>query len=248
MNTQLWSELSEAMQQLEADSTVQAVIIQSALKKDIFTAGNDINELYAKSTNAERYSMFWRVQTEFLACLYRSRLVSVAAIRGSCPAGGCILALCCDYRLSTPNGSIGLNEAALNIPVPEYWMHVMSRTVGWRRAEVMLQKGLLLDAKQALACGLVDDVVDDAATLVSAAEREVAERLKVPAAGRTASKRVMREQLSREWEAQWRSEADKSWQLLSSDDIVKQLGRVLQRLAGNKDSNAKPQQHRQAKL
>ena len=198
------------------------------------------------STTAERYSSFWRSQTECLARLYRSRLLTIAAIRGSCPAGGCILALCCDYRLLTANGSMGLNEAALSMPVPDYWMRVMSRTVGWRRTEAMLQKGLLLDASQAKQCGLVDEVVDDGAALLSAAEREAAERLKVPEVGRTASKRLMREQLSQEWEAQWRSEADSSWKLLSADETVTQIRRVLQRLSANKATNA--QQHKPAKL
>ena len=197
-------------------------------------------------TTSERYLAFWRVQTLCLARLYRSRLLTVAAVRGSCPAGGCILALCCDYRLMTQNGACGLNEAALSIPVPEYWMKVMSRTVGWRRTEAMLQKGLLLNAKEAVGCGLVDEVVADATELLSAAEREVSERLRIPAAGRAASKRLMREELSQQWEAQWRSEGEQAWKLLSSDETVAQIRRVLQRLSGNKEASA--QQRRQAKL
>ena len=199
-----------------------------------------------RSTTAARYSSFWQVQTECLSRLYRSRLVTVAAIRGSCPAGGCILALCCDHRVMTSDGSIGLNEAALSMPVPQYWMLVLSRTVGWRRTEVMLQRGLLLSAQQAVQCGLVDEVVDDRAALLTAAEREAAERLRVPEAGRLASKRLMREELSQQWEAQWRSEADSSWTLLSSEETVKQIGRVLQRLSGKKEAKGQPQ--RQAKL
>lgn len=37
----------------------------------------------------------------FLARLYRSPLVTVAAIKGACPAGGCCLSLCCDLRVMT---------------------------------------------------------------------------------------------------------------------------------------------------
>ncbi|MCJ1296796.1 dodecenoyl-CoA isomerase [Xylographa carneopallida] len=157
------------------------------------------------------------------------------------------MALCCDYRLLTrAGGSMGLNEAALGIPVPRYWMEVMARTVGWRRTEALLQKGELLSAAQAAQFGLVDELVDDAAALLPAAEREVAERLRIPAAGRTASKRLMRDELAQQWEAQWRSEADESWKLLSSDETVRALGRVLQRLSGNKEAGAR--QQRQAKL
>jgi len=41
----------------------------------------------------------------------------VAAIRGACPAGGCCLSLCCDFRIMTDFGHIGLNEVALGISV-----------------------------------------------------------------------------------------------------------------------------------
>jgi enoyl-CoA hydratase/carnithine racemase len=35
--------------------------------------------------------------------------------------GGCALALCCDYRIQSEKGTLGLNEVALGIPVPKYW-------------------------------------------------------------------------------------------------------------------------------
>ena len=34
-------------------------------------------------------------------------------LQGHSPAGGCLLALCCDYRIMAPNYSIGLNETQL---------------------------------------------------------------------------------------------------------------------------------------
>ena len=90
--------------------SVRGVIFCSGLKKDIFTAGNDIMELYAPRTSWDRYKEFWVTQNVFLARLYRSPLITVAAIRGACPAGGCVLSLCCDHRVITTVGNIGLNE------------------------------------------------------------------------------------------------------------------------------------------
>lgn len=58
-----------------------------------------------------RYREFWLAQSSALEGLYASRLATVAAIRGACPAGGCCVALACDARFMTPNGSMGLNEA-----------------------------------------------------------------------------------------------------------------------------------------
>ena len=48
-----------------------------------------------------RYTDFWVTSNVFLARLYRSPLVTVAAIKGACPAGGCCLSLCCDLRVMT---------------------------------------------------------------------------------------------------------------------------------------------------
>ena len=63
----------------------------------------------------------------FLQRLYKTPLITISAIRGACPAGGCILSLLCDSRIMTEAGTIGLNEVALGIPVPYYWAQVMSQ-------------------------------------------------------------------------------------------------------------------------
>lgn len=65
------------------------------------------------------------VPQDFLLRLYKSPLITICAIRGACPAGGCILSLLCDSRIMTEAGTIGLNEVALGIPVPYYWVQAM---------------------------------------------------------------------------------------------------------------------------
>lgn len=132
------------MQQLEADSRVKGVIFASGLKRDVFTAGNDLKELYAPGTSFEAYSHFWTLQNEFLAKLYASSLVTVSAIRGACPAGGCIISLCCDHRVMTHQGTIGLNEVLLGIPVPKFWGRVMVQRIGEGATEKLLLAGRLV--------------------------------------------------------------------------------------------------------
>ena len=51
------------------------------------------------------------MSNQFLARLYRTPLLTLAAIRGACPAGGCCMSLCCDLRFMADGpGHIGLNE------------------------------------------------------------------------------------------------------------------------------------------
>lgn len=56
---------------------MRGVIFTSGLQRDVFTAGNDLAELYAPLTSEERYTRFWLVSTTFLARLLRSPLVTV---------------------------------------------------------------------------------------------------------------------------------------------------------------------------
>lgn len=139
-----WQQLEAALDQLEADPSVRAVVFSSGLQRDVFSAGNDLLELYAPRTSKARYSEFWITSNRFLARLHRSRLATVAAVRGACPAGGCIISLCCDHRVMTPQGSMGLNEVLLGIPVPKYWGLLMARVIGHRAAEGLLLPGKLV--------------------------------------------------------------------------------------------------------
>lgn len=102
-----------------------------------------------------RYRDFWVESNQFLARLYRSPLVTIAAIRGACPAGGCCLSLCCDLRIMADgSGHIGLNEVAIGISVPLYWARLMARVVGQASAERLCQFATLVAPQEAKkACG-----------------------------------------------------------------------------------------------
>ncbi|KAJ3036056.1 dodecenoyl-CoA isomerase [Rhizophlyctis rosea] len=115
MNKALWQALSDTLTQLEANPSIRAVIFRSGLKRPIFTAGNDINELHARRTTRERYVSFWLLKNQFLARLLRSRLSTAAAIKGACPAAGTCLAMCCDVRIATKDVTMGLNEVRLDL-------------------------------------------------------------------------------------------------------------------------------------
>ncbi len=94
--------------------------------------------------------------------LLKSPLVTVAAIRGYCPAGGCVLALCCDARICTPDTRIGLNEVELGIPVPLYWGRLMASLIGAGAADKLLQTAALVPSADAVKLGLVDAAVTKA--------------------------------------------------------------------------------------
>ena len=94
MDLSLWSELATVLDAAEKSfreaaknkndhnaPRVCGIIWSSGLVRNIFTAGNDINELHAKKTTKQRYKHFWKVSNEFLARLYCSPLATVAAVK-----------------------------------------------------------------------------------------------------------------------------------------------------------------------
>ena len=233
----LWQQLSDAISQCEQDQDIRGVIISSGLKRDIFSAGNDINALYAPKTSKEAYRKFWVLQNRFLASLYRSPLITVAAIRGASPAGGCIIALCCDYRIMTEQGHIGLNEVALGIPVPPKWAGLMVRTIGQGKTETLLQFAKLVSPQEALQLGLIDQVVPKA-ELLGTAESVIKNFIKAGIdPGRYIVKSDLRKEYSLGWEAFCETEVDSAWDGIALQSTVDAMTAVLKRLSGNK---AKP--------
>ncbi|KAI3425765.1 hypothetical protein D9Q98_007740 [Chlorella vulgaris] len=233
MNLSFWQQLTAVLDELEADPAMRGIIFCSGLRRDVFTAGNDINELYAPLTSHERYREFWLVSNRFLARLYTSPLVTVAAIRGACPAGGCCLSMCCDYRVMTESGSIGLNEVALGISVPKMWAGLMMRLIGTGPAEKLLQFAVMLQPGEAKELGLIDDVASKEG-LMAAAEQAMRQMLKSPDFSRADTKSKLRGDFAAEWARYAETEVDGAWELLSSGPVKAQLAGVLERLSGGK--------------
>jgi len=234
LNLDLWSQLLSTLTELESNPRVRGIIFTTGLKRDVFSAGNDINELYAPSSSQTRFSAFWRAQTEFLTHLYRTPLFTLSAIRGACPAGGCILSLSCDVRFMCSVGepTIGLNEVALGMGVPKRWTEVFARTVGSQaKAEQLLQTATLLTASEALAIGLINRVIPTKEALLPAAEEELKARLKFPDSGRVTTKLWLRKELSEAWESELEEEAKGAWKSLSSPGSIAMLKSVLERLS-----------------
>ena len=131
--------------------------------------------------------------------LFLSKLATVAAMHGHSPAGGCVLALTCDARVMQAGGPrIGLNETQLGLNPPWWICDLLARTVGDARSEQMLQRGLLLDATQAAAIGLIDDAASSAEEVDALVSKHMKAMLAVPDTARAKVKAQRRESLGSE--------------------------------------------------
>uniref|UniRef100_A0A3P9MNI1 Enoyl-CoA delta isomerase 1, mitochondrial n=1 Tax=Oryzias latipes TaxID=8090 RepID=A0A3P9MNI1_ORYLA len=184
------TEFCIGLEKLEMDKGCRGLVITSSQPK-VFSAGLDILEMYGKSP--ERCGEFWKAVQEMWLKLYGSDMITIAAINGSSPAGGCLMALTCDYRIMAdqPRYTIGLNETLLGIVAPFWFKDTMANTVGHRTTEMALQLGLLYNPSEALKVGLVDQLVPED-QILSAAAQTMTKWLAIPDHARQITKSMMR--------------------------------------------------------
>jgi len=84
---------------------------------------------------------------------------TIAAISGWCLAGGLELALWCDLRVATEDAKLGFTERRFGVPLIDGGTQRLPRIVGMGRALEMILTGRLVEASEALAWGLVNEVV-----------------------------------------------------------------------------------------
>lgn len=189
LSLEMCQSLSSSIQSLCQNPELQAFVLQSDMPA--FSAGLDLHELY--QPNETRVREFWKAVQQLYLDLYAAPQASIAAITGSAPAAGCMLAMACDYRIMASGGKIkiGLNESQLGIVAPPWMADLMVKCVGPREAEQALMLGRLYRAEEALQVGLVDAVCE-AACVQERAHDEAVRWAKIPPGGRVASKLLLR--------------------------------------------------------
>jgi len=85
----------------------------------------------------------------------------IAAIHGTALGGGLEVALCAHYRVAVPSARVGLPEVALGLLPGAGGTQRLPRIVGVEAALDMVTSGRHVPAKQALAMGLVDEIVEE---------------------------------------------------------------------------------------
>ena len=123
----------------------------------VFSAGLDVPYLMSLGDDRAALRTAWEAFFAAARALAECPIPVAIAMEGHAPAGGCVLALCCDHRVMADAPiQIGLNETRVGLAVPEGVQILLRRTIGHRRAERMLLVGAMVEAREAHAIGLVD--------------------------------------------------------------------------------------------
>lgn len=148
--------------------TARALILTG--RPGMFSGGLDVPALI--DCKRPDISRFWQQFFELGRRLASSPIPVIAALSGHAPAGGAVLALQCDYRIGIDgNFRIGLNEVQVGLPVPGTILLALEQVIGPRRARQLATRGSLLPMAEALAIGLVDELVDPDSLLPAALAR-----------------------------------------------------------------------------
>ncbi|GBG24273.1 Enoyl-CoA delta isomerase 1, mitochondrial [Hondaea fermentalgiana] len=157
LNLALIEELTGVIRELDRDPSLQGMVLAS--NQRAFSAGLDLTEVYKASES--HFRKFWGSFEELWYTLYMSRLATAAAVETNSPAAGSVLALSCDYRVvaDDPKLRMGLNETQVGMVCPRWLQQLCARTVGERTSELLLQRGYMMSAEEALKFGFVDEMV-----------------------------------------------------------------------------------------
>ncbi len=154
LNGAVVDQLRARLKSLEADPEITAVILTGSGK--FFSFGFDIPEFL--SFSREQFTEYLANFTDLYTYLFLFPKPVVAALNGHTMAGGCMLALACDYRVMIiGKAKIALNEIGFGSSVFAGSTEMLRFWTGNANATTILYSGALYDAEEARRLGLVHE-------------------------------------------------------------------------------------------
>jgi enoyl-CoA hydratase/carnithine racemase len=172
LNVPFVAAIEEALLAAKQQTDLKGLILRSTHDK-VFSTGADVGGEMVGLDSAQARE-FSRRGHDVFGLLTQLPCPTVACIGGFCLGGGCELALCCDFRIAAKNIRIGLPEVNLGLIPGWGGTQRLPRLIGQSRALKMILSGEPANAEQALAWGLVDEIVETPDDLPAAAAKLLA--------------------------------------------------------------------------
>ncbi len=155
MTRQLYREIAAAAAELGSRDDVAAVILFGG--HEIFSAGDDMPEL--RGLTAQEAEVADRVRQQAVDAVAAIPKPTVAAITGYALGAGLTLALAADWRVSGDNVKFGATEILAGQVPGGGGLARLTRAAGASSAKDLVFSGRFFDAEEALALGLIDEMV-----------------------------------------------------------------------------------------
>jgi len=166
MNTQMGRDLLAFFDEINMAPAKQRCIVLTGAGGRAFCAGGDLKERNGMTDEAwqDQHLLFERMIRAFIGC----PVPVIGAVNGAAYAGGCELALCCDFIYAAETARFALTEVTLGIMPGAGGTQNLPRAVGERRAKEIILTGRPFTAAEAYEWGMVNrlcepgHVVDEA--------------------------------------------------------------------------------------
>jgi 2-oxoglutaroyl-CoA hydrolase len=154
VSMQARDQLANLFEELGRDESVRAIVLTGAGDR-AFTAGGDIAGFLERSPE-ELSRLAWNV-----AAPERCPVPVIARLRGYCFGVGLELTLACDFRIAADDVELGLPEVKIGMIPGSGGTQRLARMIGLGRAKDLIMRGRRVGAEEALAIGLLTEVVGD---------------------------------------------------------------------------------------
>jgi len=154
MNTQMGRDLLAFFDEINAAPLAPRCVVLTGAGDRAFCAGGDLKERNGMTDKAwqNQHLLFERMIRAFIGC----PIPVIGAVNGAAYAGGCELALCCDFIYAAETARFALTEVTLGIMPGAGGTQNLPRALGERRAKEIILTGRPFTAAEAYDWGMVN--------------------------------------------------------------------------------------------
>jgi enoyl-CoA hydratase/carnithine racemase len=159
LSLQITQRLAQEIRDLARDRAVRVLVLTGAGDR-VFVSGADVREFREHLATPESALAYDGAAEQLQSALRESPKPVIAMIQGHAVGSGTIVAASCDFRIAVRTAKFGIPVAKFGFiaPVPDTLRLV--QLVGPAKAKWLLMTGQLIEAPEAQAIGLVDQVVE----------------------------------------------------------------------------------------
>ena len=186
MNTQMGLDLLDIFSDLSARPDACRAVVVTGAGERAFCAGGDLKQRQGMSDDSwqAQHLIFERMIRAVLEC----PMPVIAAVNGAAYAGGCEIALGCDFIYAARTARFALTEVTIGIMPGAGGTQTLPRAVGLRRAKEILLTGRPFSAEDAYQWGMVNRLCDAGTVVKEALETAAAIATNAPISIRQAKR------------------------------------------------------------
>lgn len=158
MTWEMYEALGDACDRVDTDDDIRVLVVRGAGEK-AFVSGTDIRQFLEFKTKEDALGYEERLDKS-IGRLFHLKKPVIAMLQGDAVGGGLFMAISCDLRIAAPHVRFGVPVARTlgNFPQPSNYSRLVA-AIGIVRARNLVLTARLMKADEALAVGLVDEVV-----------------------------------------------------------------------------------------